>query len=183
MRRAMRSGVLGAAVALCAVLPGCTLPDFLSSTEREASSPRLGTRLDPTWLGNDKGDATEVYAGKPLTQSLFEHFGVNPTLDTDEERVSAFAVDVDTASYTLTRSYLATGVLVPQAAVRVEEFVNSFDYEQPQPAERAVVGLSAVAFPSPTRPGYHVLALGLRTRAPVPGARKPLHLVLTVDGS
>ncbi|WP_233261810.1 von Willebrand factor type A domain-containing protein [Vitiosangium sp. GDMCC 1.1324] len=48
--------------------------------------------------------------------------------DTEEERFSTFSVDVDSASYTLACGYLERGALPDEQAVRVEEFVNSFDY-------------------------------------------------------
>ena len=42
--------------------------------------------------------------------------------------ISTFSADVDTGSYTLARGYLERNQLPPEAAVRVEEFVNAFDY-------------------------------------------------------
>ena len=46
-------------------------------------------------------------------------------------------MDVDTASYSVTRRYLRDGLLPPPEAVRVEEFVNAFDYNYEPPAHRA----------------------------------------------
>src|SRR5690606_20932053 len=47
--------------------------------------------------------------------------------------LSTFSVDVDAASYSNARRYLMQGLLPPRDAVRVEEFINYFDYEYPQP--------------------------------------------------
>lgn len=184
MRQKARStAALWAAAALAVALGGCNLNDVTTRNDGgEARTTKLQTRLQRGGL-TDSADEPEIYAPRPFAESQFKHYGVNPTLDTDEERFSAFAADVDTASYALTRSYLGSGVLIPEAAVRVEEFVNSFEYGHPAPVKKAAIRLSAVAFPSPSRPGYHVLQLGLRGRAAEPGARKPLHLVLVVDGS
>lgn len=44
-------------------------------------------------------------------------------------------MDVDTASYTLTRSYIQDGNLPPIDAVRVEEFVNYFEDDYPAPRD------------------------------------------------
>ena len=59
--------------------------------------------------------------------NTFEDYGVNPFVDTYEDNLSTFALDVDTASYVVTRNYLEGGQLPPIEAVRVEEFVNYFD--------------------------------------------------------
>ncbi|MHB8879829.1 MAG: VWA domain-containing protein, partial [Myxococcaceae bacterium] len=58
----------------------------------------------------------------------FQRFGVNPTVETEEEPFSTFGVDVDTASYAMARSYLWRDTLPEEDAIRVEEFVNAFDY-------------------------------------------------------
>ena len=64
----------------------------------------------------------------PECQSnTFEDYGVNPFVDTYEDDLSTFALDVDTASYVVTRNFLEGGQLPPIDAVRVEEFVNYFD--------------------------------------------------------
>jgi Ca-activated chloride channel family protein len=47
--------------------------------------------------------------------------------------VSTFSTDVDTASYTNARRFLTGGQLPPADAIRVEEFVNYFDYQQVSP--------------------------------------------------
>ena len=114
--------------------------------------------------------------------TTFQHYGVNPTVDTEEERFSVFSIDSDTASYTIARNYLLGGTLVPEAAVRVEEFVNAFDYDYAPPA-RGPFALHAEAFPSPSRPGYHVLHLALATRALDSRERRPANLVFVVDAS
>ena len=59
--------------------------------------------------------------------NTFEDYGVNPFVDTYEDALSTFALDVDTASYVVTRNYLTGDRLPPIEAVRVEEFVNYFD--------------------------------------------------------
>jgi Ca-activated chloride channel family protein len=101
-----------------------------------------------------------VVNGKPFADMYFKHYGVNPTIDTEEESVSTFSVDVDTASYTLARSYLSRGHLPEEEAVRVEEFINAFKYDYTDPGN-APFGVQVEAFPSPNRKGYHVLLVGL----------------------
>jgi Ca-activated chloride channel homolog len=179
----------GLALALLLALGGC-------AGERPPLNglryPSAGTSITPEDAARARADAQararvlrerpEVVEGRSL-DTRFQHYGVNPTVDTDEERSSVFAADVDTASYAVTRAYLDAGAMVPEPAVRVEEFVNAFDYDAPPLRAGAVLGLSAAAFPSTIRAGYHVLALSLHTRKTPRAERKPLDLVLVIDAS
>jgi Ca-activated chloride channel family protein len=107
---------------------------------------------------------------------------VNPTYDTVERNASTFAANVSTASYTLTRSYLQNGTLPDEAAVRVEDFVNYFDYGYRTQSDEPI-SLAAESFPSPDRRGYHVLQIGLHARDADDEVRRPLHLVFVIDRS
>ena len=64
-----------------------------------------------------------------------KNYGTNPFIDTEDENLSTFGMDVDTASYTLTQRYLRDNHLPPQDAIRVEEFINSFDYNYEPPKD------------------------------------------------
>ncbi|MCK7480862.1 MAG: von Willebrand factor type A domain-containing protein [Candidatus Moduliflexus flocculans] len=45
--------------------------------------------------------------------TFFEDYGVNPSIDTEDDNLSTFALDVDTGSYTIMRNYLKDGYEVP----------------------------------------------------------------------
>ena len=66
---------------------------------------------------------------------FFQAHGTNPFIDTEDDAFSTFGMDVDTASYAITRRYLRDGHLPPSEAVRVEEFVNTFDYNYTPPSD------------------------------------------------
>jgi len=48
--------------------------------------------------------------------------------------LSTFSADVDRASYANTRRYLNDGLMPPKDAVRIEELINYFDYDYPEPS-------------------------------------------------
>src|SRR5262245_58822601 len=56
----------------------------------------------------------------------YTNYGVNPVTDPAKDRLSTFAIDVDTASYAIARRKIIEGTMPPQASVRVEEFLNYF---------------------------------------------------------
>jgi len=57
----------------------------------------------------------------------------NTFLSTNAKPVSTFSIDVDAASYSNLRRYIDHGQQPPKDAVRIEEMVNYFDYNYPQP--------------------------------------------------
>ena len=71
----------------------------------------------------------------PYQDVFFQAHGTNPFIDTEDDALSTFGMDVDTASYAVTRRYLRDGYLPPPEAVRVEEFVNAFDYDYTPPTD------------------------------------------------
>lgn len=116
---------------------------------------------------------------------FFKHYGVNPFVDTEDDHLSTFAVDVDSGSYTLCRRYLREGNLPPSEAVRVEEFVNYFDYEYPAPqAETFAVFMEAMpwAFGRERRNSV-LLRVGIKGMEIAEENRKPAVLTFVIDVS
>ena len=67
----------------------------------------------------------------------FKGHGTNPFIDTEDDCLSTFGMDADSASYAVTRRYLTDGHLPPTEAVRVEEFINAFEYNYAPPTDAA----------------------------------------------
>jgi len=120
--------------------------------------------------------------GEPFADMYFENYGTNPFLVTEEDALSTFALDVDRASYTITRSYVDRGELPPRDAVRVEEFVNAFDPGYAA-VEEGDFAIRLDGAPSPHGKGYHLLRVGLQAREVPDRERKPANLVFVVDTS
>src|SRR6185436_10292890 len=95
---------------------------------------------------------------------FFENYGVNPSIDTDDDHLSTFALDVDTGSYTIMRNYLSGGNLPPSDSVRVEEYVNFFEQGYPSPPAHQSFGISIDGAPSPftQTERYQMLRVGLQ---------------------
>ncbi len=120
--------------------------------------------------------------GEPFSAMFFDHYGVNPFVDTEDDHLSTFAIDVDDASFIMTRSYLERGHLPPDEAVRVEEFINHFDYNYEFP-ERKAFGLHFEGAPSPFGENCYLLKIGIQGRDVQRRDRKPANLVFVVDVS
>ncbi len=120
--------------------------------------------------------------GEPYELMYFEHAGVNPFIAVEDDPLSTFAVDVDQASWTVTRNYLSRNELPPAAAVRVEEFVNAFDAGF-APERRGDFAIHADGSPAPFRDGYHLLRLTVQSRTVSAERRRPSQLVFVIDVS
>src|SRR5262245_12011870 len=68
--------------------------------------------------------ATLESADAPQPATPVQPVAVNPFVQTTDDHLSTFALDVDTASYTNARNYINAGQLPPAELARVEEFVN-----------------------------------------------------------
>ncbi len=112
----------------------------------------------------------------------YRDYGVNGFDLTSKDKLSTFAIDVDTASYTLSRRKLNEGYLPAPASVRVEEFVNYFPYDYIPPSSSPF----AVAFeaaPTPWNGNTWLVRVGVQGKKVSYLERKPVHLTFLVDTS
>jgi len=115
----------------------------------------------------------------------FENPGTNPFYDTEDDNLSTFAMDVDTGSYTVARSYLVgQNQLPPEDAIRPEEFVNYFDADYDSPSGDDAFAIYLDAAPAPF--GYedhYALRVGIQARYIAPEDRDPVTLIFVIDVS
>ena len=111
--------------------------------------------------------------------------GTNPFTLASFDPLSTFAADVDTASYDIFRRDLAAGALPQPASVRLEEYVNYFDYDYPTPAYDAEVpfSISLAAAPNILDRDTVMLRIGIQGKAAPPFEKRPANLVFLVDVS
>ncbi len=119
----------------------------------------------------------------PYDLTFFKHHGVNPFIDTEDDNLSTFATDVDTASYTVARRFVMDGHLPDPASVRVEEFVNFFDQGYEPPQDNAFE-IHVEGSPSPFGNDNHwLMRFGLQGKTVSEDARKDATLVFAIDVS
>ncbi len=70
---------------------------------------------------------------KPGNTEEYDEIVENAFKDVKAEPVSTFSIDVDNASYSNVRRYIEGGSLPSPDAVRIEEMINYFDYDYPNP--------------------------------------------------
>lgn len=108
----------------------------------------------------------------------------NPIKRVSEQPVSTFSIDVDTASYSNVRRFIEDGRSPPEDAVRVEEFVNYFDYGYARPASaNEPFAVTTAVAAAPWAAGRQIVHIGLQGYELPAGERKPLNLTFMVDVS
>ena len=107
----------------------------------------------------------------------------NPLRDPLQEPLSTFSVDVDTASYANVRRFLNSGRRPPKNAVRIEELINYFSYDDPAPTGDDPFAVSLEAATSPWHTDRLVVRIGLKARDIDRGERPAGNLVFLVDVS
>ncbi len=136
-----------------------------------------GRNFPPAHGGNS------IVNGEPYDAMFFKNYGVNPFVDTEDDHLSTFAVDVDDASYIMARSYLDRGAMPPHEAIRTEEFVNHFNYHYTPPTD-APFGVILEGATAPFGPANSLLLkIGIKGREIQPENRKDANLVFVVDVS
>jgi Ca-activated chloride channel homolog len=106
----------------------------------------------------------------------------NDFILTSEEATSTFSVDVDTGSYTIMRRDLNLGELPHKDSVRVEEYINYFRYDYPNPVDQPF-SINMEVAPSPFGERLHLLRVGLKGYVVPEEERLDANLVFLIDVS
>ncbi|TGE09395.1 vWA domain-containing protein [Hymenobacter fodinae] len=157
------------------LLPACT--QQYSTEQATESLPAYDTAVAsevPAYDGASEPNR-EGYAA--IAENHFQSVSQAP--------LSTFAIDTDPASYANVRRILTqNGQLPPPDAVRVEELINYFQYEYPQPATAgAPASLNAEVAACPWNPEHQLVLIGLQAREVPTRVLPPANLVFLLDVS
>ena len=95
----------------------------------------------------------------------YDRIDDNPFRLVTQDPLSTFSIDVDTASYANVRRFLNGGSLPPRDAVRIEELINYFHFEYPNPANGLPFSVTTELAACPWNPEHRLALVGLQTRA------------------
>jgi Ca-activated chloride channel family protein len=123
-------------------------------------------------------------ANEPLYRENYQHQEIQCVKRVASEPVSTFSIDVDTGAYSNMRRWLNQGQLPPEDAVRVEEFINYFNYDYPYPkSPRTPFQVSTEIAPTPWNTNTRLLRIGIQGYR-VPREQLPAsNLVFLIDVS
>ena len=107
----------------------------------------------------------------------------NPFLETMRNPLSTFSIDVDRASYSNVRRYLTENQRPPRDAVRIEEMVNYFSYDYPDPSAGQPFSMTTEIAGCPWNEKNRLLLIGLQGRRIDTADLPPGNLVFLLDVS
>lgn len=178
-------GVLAVAPGQTATLAALSGPinDSTGNAAGDAHGDVMG--LGVTNLGEaakGSGQAEDRPTAEPDT-SRYQHRSDSGISQVAEAPLSTFAMDVDTGSYSNVRGYIQRGVLPPMDAVRVEELINYFPYDYPQPSGDDPFAVTTETARCPWNPEHLLLRIGVQTKSESLKTMPPANLVFLVDVS
>ena len=162
-----------------------------AESDDSATADASADRAEQAEEGDDGGglfgtrdideEPEELPEPAPTVDSRFTNYGIRTFIETRDDPLSTFALDVDTGSYTIARRFLAEGQLPPRDSVRVEEYVNALDYDYDTP--RNGLDVMVDGGPSPFDDDRWIVRVGVQAEVVDDDERKPVALTFVVDTS
>ena len=170
-----------------------------TSSEQEPSSQESEAKSSESIIaeveGGDFATESAVDMGPPNQMPIiidepiihntesYAHLDENPFYLVEKAPLSTFAADVDTASYANIRRFLRQGELPQKDAVRIEEMLNYFSYNYPEPTGDDPFSVTMELGQTPWNPDTKLLLVGLQAEDPAANNRPPSNLVFLIDVS
>ena len=133
------------------------------------------------------GSVSSVNVAAPayFNPSTEEYNKVNETgfRQSKASPLSTFSIDVDKASYSNVKRFLNQGQKPPADAVRIEEMVNYFEYNYPQPANGHPFSITTEYSDCPWQKGHKLLHIGLQGKKIATDKLPASNLVFLIDVS
>jgi len=178
----------------------CALIMALSGCGDAARRPASGSAIDPYEISttSDVVPLSEESAAacqacfaepeSPIAEPDFQTEAYDAIVENQfqsplDEPLSTFSIDVDTASYANVRRFLHSGQLPPAGAVRIEELINYFDYDDPQPEDGRPFAVNIEAARCPWQPKHLLARIGLKGVEIDRDERPDANLVFLLDVS
>jgi Ca-activated chloride channel homolog len=127
---------------------------------------------------NDKND--------PEPENSTESYSVieeNEFLAVKKNPLSTFSIDVDNASYANIRRFINNGQKPPKDAVRIEEMINYFQYDYPQPDNEQPFSINTEVSTAPWNPKHKLMLIGLQGKKVAMENLPPSNLTFLIDVS
>ena len=122
-------------------------------------------------------------AEREFNTENYAHVAENKFLNVADQPLSTFSIDVDTASYSNSRRFLNDGTLPPKDAIRVEEWLNYFAYDYPEPVANEPFSLTREVSACPWNSAHRLVRLGLKSQQISQADTPARNLVFLIDVS
>lgn len=128
------------------------------SSEKALRGYVAGVQVSQAYMDNSG------YNYNALQEEEYNSMKENKFFMANQEPLSTFSVDVDAASYSNFRRYVNQGNLPPNDAIRIEEFINYFSYNYPQPKGKDPVSINTEVGQCPWNTQNRLVRIGLKAK-------------------
>jgi len=168
--------------ALCGKSQAVTIRGY--SESEDVSWTNTNYHIDGVEIAREQSDKDELTRmtdpeGSETYRTIIENTFIQPK----QKAISTFSIDVDRASYCNVRRYVENGGLPPSDAVRVEELLNYFSYDYPQPDSNVPFALYTELSSCPWNNEHQLLRVGVQGKTVDIDELPPSNLVFLVDVS
>ena len=118
-----------------------------------------------------------------INAETYKHHNENDFKSVTVSPLSTFSVDVDNASYSNVRRMINNGLKVDEDAVKIEEFLNYFDYSYPQPSNQHPFSITTELSNTPWNAKSKLIRIGLQGKTIDKSKLPPSNLVFLIDVS
>ena len=148
----------------------------------EIRSPREN-KVDEFVVIRNKGKIDSSKKNDEFNTEDYDNIVENKFLDSKQNPLSTFSIDVDEAAYSNVRRFLNEGSLPPAGAVRIEEMINYFDYDYPKPNNDDPFTVNTEFSECPWSSQHRLVHIGLQGKI-IPTNNLPVsNLVFLIDVS
>ena len=125
----------------------------------------------------------EEGAYEPADGDRFDEIRENPFVKTSEDDKSTFSVDADGAAYGYMRKMVSSGRLPQQNSVRIEEYLNYFTFDYPEPQGDSAVAINGEVGDCPWNKSHKLMRLGIKGRSMAVSELPRANYVFLIDVS
>lgn len=170
---------MAAAVICCLLFVGGML---FTSCMNSASEPMMDGAERYAYADGDAGG--EIISGDEQNPGdRFDEIKDNPFVSTEDEPKSTFSVDADGTAYAYMRSRVRAGYLPYKNSVRIEEYLNYFTFDYPDPQDGNELAINAEMGDCPWNAEHMLLRLGLKGKSVSPSDMPASNYVFMIDVS
>lgn len=132
---------------------------------------------------NNSQNFSGSYNNKDLDREGYDNIKENEFQKVPDHPLSTFSIDVDAASYSNVRRLINEGHLPTPGAVRIEEMINYFSYNYPQPVNDKPFSITTESSPCPWNENHQLVMIGLQGKKIDVEKLPPSNLVFLIDVS
>ncbi|HTN20626.1 MAG TPA: von Willebrand factor type A domain-containing protein [Pelobium sp.] len=124
-----------------------------------------------------------MYSAQDFNTENYSAINENGFKNPNADPLSTFSIDVDAASYSNMRRFIQNGQMPPKDAVRVEELINYFGYNYPEPKGDDPVSITTDVADAPWNKNHRLVRVGLKAKSIKTENLPASNLVFLIDVS